>query len=101
MVWPIDETSLRLEIEQWRIFVEWNVLYEAEKVSTDSHPGQGGINPRWDELDVLLKRSRSDIPADAKKAIAEFERVDNMNRYEPSGPDYKLRCCEPASSNEA
>lgn len=91
MVWPIDETSLSLEIEQWRIFVEWNALYEAGKVATDLHPGQGGINPRWDELEVLLKRSRSDIPVDAKKALAVFERVEQTNRYEPSGPDYKLR----------
>ena len=25
LVWPIDEKLVALEVEQWRIFVEWNV----------------------------------------------------------------------------
>jgi len=93
MVWSIDEESLELEIEQWCIFVNWNVLYESGKADTESHPGLGGINPRWDEIEVRLKRSRSEIPADAQKAIAEVEHINRENRYELSGPDYMIRWC--------
>jgi hypothetical protein len=91
MVWPVDKNVLDLEIEQWRIFVEWNTLYESGKAETDSHPGHGGRNARWDEIEALLKRSRSDVPASAKRARAQFSRIDREVRYAPSGPDYALR----------
>ena len=26
-VWPVDEITVELEQEQWRIFAAWNVLY--------------------------------------------------------------------------
>ena len=91
MVWPVDKNVLDLEIEQWRIFVEWNTLYESGQADTDSHPGHGGRNARWDEIEALLKRSRSDVPASAKRARAQFSRIDREVRYAPSGPDYALK----------
>ena len=91
MVWPVDKNVLDLEIEQWRIFVEWNTLYESGQADTDSHPGHGGRNARWDEIEALLKRSRSDVPASAKRARAQFSRIEREVRYGPSGPDYALR----------
>jgi len=91
LVWPVDKESLGLEIEQWYIYVEWNALYESGKVGTNTHPGHGGINLRWDELEILLKQSREEIPNEAKKAKVEIETVSRESRYEPSGPNYKLR----------
>jgi hypothetical protein len=91
MVWPVDKNVLDLEIEQWRIFVEWNTLYESGQAETDSHPGHGRHNARWDEIEALLKQSRADVPASAKRARAQFSRIDREARYAPSGPDYALR----------
>lgn len=93
MVWPVDKEVLALEIEQWRIFVEWNALFESGKTGTESHPGKGGLNLRWDELEACLRQSRSDVPANAMKALAEFERMNRARRYEASGPNYMLRWC--------
>ena len=90
VVWPVDQATLDLEIEQWHIFVEWNASYEAGIAGTESHPGHGGINVRWDELEHLLKRSRTEVPHDAKQAVAEMTRIDRDSRYAPSGPDYAL-----------
>jgi len=91
MVWPVDEQVLDLEIEQWCIFVEWNTLFESGQVDTDSHPGHGSRNARWDEIEALLKQRRSDMPAWAKRARAQMCRIDRDERYTQSGPDYMLK----------
>lgn len=90
MVWPIDRRVLDLEIEQWCIFVEWNVLYDVGQADTDSHPGHGGRNARWDEIEAFLKQSRSDVPAWARQARAQLNRIDREVRYAASGPDYRM-----------
>jgi len=91
IVWPVDKPTLDLEIEQWCIFVEWNTLYESGQANTDSHPGLGGLNARWDEIESLLKQSRSNVPASALRATAQMNHIDREIRYAASGPDYMLR----------
>ena len=90
LIWPIDPEMLALEVEQWRIFTAWNALYEAGKVGTETHPGHGGLDARWDELDRLLQAGRSEVPADARKARVEFVPLDAA-RYAPEGPAYQAR----------
>jgi hypothetical protein len=90
VIWPIGKRELDQEVEQWKIFVEWNALFEAGKASTETHPAHGGIDARWDELEVLLRPHRSEVPSSAKIATAEFHRFDRKIRYALSGPDYRL-----------
>ncbi len=90
LIWPIAPEMLLLEVEQWRIFTAWNELYEAGKVGTETHPGRGGLDPRWDELDHLLQASRSEVPADARKMLVEFVPTGTA-RYTPDGPAYQAR----------
>ena len=66
MVWPVDKNVLDLEIEQWRIFVEWNTLYESGQADTDSHPGHGAAmgggmrsKPSSSEVDLMCPHRRS------------------------------------------
>ena len=91
LVWPISPLSLQLEIEQWQIYVAWNELFEAGKVDTDSHPGHGGLNERYDEIRTALQSERDHVPPDAKKAKAEIEFLGRERRYADSGAGYKLR----------
>ena len=90
MVWAIDQSELDLEIELWNIFVEWNVLHESGQATTESHPGHGGRHARWDEIEALLKTSRSSVPPMAKRATAQLSRIDRDARYAASGPNYML-----------
>lgn len=90
-VFPVRSEVLALEQEQWRLFVAWNRRYKSGEVGVDSHPGHGGIDPRWDELEHLLLADRTSIPADAKRAKADFVRLDCDQRYKEDGPDYALR----------
>ena len=90
LVWPLEEDLVDLEREQWQIFVDWNARYESGEVSNDSHPGYGGKNARWDEIEAILKPSRDEIPALAKRAVAEITYLDREVCYASSGPKYML-----------
>ncbi|WFC40608.1 hypothetical protein [Pseudoxanthomonas sp. SE1] len=90
LVWPLEEEVLDLEREQWQIFVAWNARYESGEVSGDSHPGYHGTNARWDEIEAILKPGRDEIPASARRAIAEMTYLDREVRYANSGPAYML-----------
>ena len=87
-IFPISGHELELEIEQWKIFVEWNKQYESGKACLELHPGTGGISQRWDELEYLLRPNREYIPENAVLALAEFVKIDRLYRYESTGPDY-------------
>jgi len=89
-VWPIDADEVALEQEQWRIFVDWNVQYEAGKVDTDTHPGHPGTNERWDEIALLLAKRREAVPPGARRARAHMVHFEREQRYAPTGPAYKL-----------
>ena len=89
-LWPINNKDLDLELEQWSIFVAWNRLYEAGTATTDSHPGVGGVDSRWDEIETELNQSRSPPSHGAVLARASFKRLDRAERYDISGPDYSV-----------
>ena len=92
-LFPVSAQELALEIEQWNIFVEWNKLYESGKVNTDSHPGQGHINQRWDEIEKILSDKRDQVPDNAMLTYATFKSNGQENRYESSGPSYGVIWC--------
>lgn len=87
---PIDPATLVLEQAQWRIYVAWNRRYETGVALVDSHPGHGGVDSRWDELQVLLAESRAAFPVDARRAKAEKQRIERQERYTEDGPDYRM-----------
>ena len=90
-IWPIAPEELQLEQERWRIFVAWNRRYEAGEADVSTHPGRGGIDVRWDHLDAIL-RDRYLPPADGvRRATLELVRIDRVERFADSGPDYALR----------
>lgn len=87
-IFPISTEELELEIEQWNIFVEWNRKYEAGETDTKTHPGYGGINQRWDEIEEKLKIKREIIPENALSANATFLHNEQEKKYESTGPSY-------------
>lgn len=91
LVWPVDQVVVELEQEQWQIFAAWNALYEAGRTGTESHPGHGGKSMRWDEIEMLLEHSRTDVPQLAQHALAKLTHIKSDVRYPASGPAYTLR----------
>jgi hypothetical protein len=60
-----------------------------ERPVPESHPGQGGIDARYDELDVLLAPHRQP-PDDARRLVGEM-RFDAGGRYRVEGMGYWFR----------
>lgn len=87
-LFPISDAELQLEIEQWTIFVDWNSRYEKEDMMADTHPGHGGVNQRYDEIEFFLKEKRKTIPENYIDAKAEFLPIEQQSRYESTGPSY-------------
>ncbi|MEU6237602.1 hypothetical protein [Kitasatospora sp. NPDC047058] len=85
-VWPASGAAAELEREQWAIFVRWNERYEAGLAEPESHPAEGGIDARYDELEQLLAPHRQ-VPADARRLVGEL-RFDSGARYRADGLDY-------------
>src|SRR5439155_2498673 len=89
LVCPISEQALAWEREQWAIFVAWNDRYESGNARSDSHPGHGGLDTRYDELAALLAPHR-EVPADARRLTAQWRRTDSDRRYQVDGVDYEV-----------
>ena len=90
-VWPASEVAVAAECEQWAIFVEWNDRYEAGTADSDTHPDQGGVHLRYDELTELLVPHRK-VPDGARRLAAEWKWDDgSRSRYRVDGTDYRVR----------
>jgi hypothetical protein len=55
----VDDVTLRLALDQWAIWKEWEKAFHLGLVPQESHPGFGGKDARYDELDMLLKEKIS------------------------------------------
>lgn len=88
-VWPARDAAVELEREQWAIFASWNERYEAGTAGPETHPGRGGIDARYDELDLLLAQYRQS-PEGARRLVGEV-RFDAGARYRVEGLDYWFR----------
>ncbi|MFF5336076.1 hypothetical protein [Streptomyces sp. NPDC013181] len=88
-VWPASEAAAELEREQWAIFARWNERREAGEVGPESHPDHGGVDARYDELELLLAPHRL-APDDARRLVGELRFVAGA-RYRVEGLDYWFR----------
>ncbi|MFH9968967.1 hypothetical protein ACH4PR_48175 [Streptomyces mirabilis] len=88
-VWPASFAVVELEREQWAIFARWNERREAGRVGPETHPGQGGIDARYDGLALLLAQYRQ-APDDARRLVGEV-RFDAGARYRVEGLNYWFR----------
>ncbi|GAA2154894.1 hypothetical protein GCM10009760_54290 [Kitasatospora kazusensis] len=89
VVWPAGAAAVALEREQWAIFVRWYLRDEAGTAAPDTHPGQGGVDARYDDLTSLLAPHR-EAPDDARRVVGEL-RYDAGARYRVEGVAYWFR----------
>lgn len=89
LVWPADRGVVAFEREQWAIFARWYLRAEAGTAAPDTHPGQGGVDARYDELTAQLAPHR-EPPACARRLVAELRSADGP-RYRVDGVGYWIR----------
>ncbi|WP_411110543.1 hypothetical protein [Streptomyces sp. c-19] len=80
---------MQLEREQWAIFARWNERREAGEVGAESRPDHGGIDARYDELELLLAPHRQAADS-ARRLVGELRSVAGA-RYRVEGLDYWFR----------
>ena len=88
-VWPASDVAVEWEREQWAIFIRWHERSEAGTAGPGTQPGHGGIDARYDELDLLLAPFRQ-VPDEARWLVGEL-RFDAGARYRVEGLDYWFR----------
>ncbi|WP_199746328.1 GNAT family N-acetyltransferase [Amycolatopsis sp. WAC 01416] len=77
-VWPIDDESLALEQEAWRLYVKaWD--------AGDHKPA------RLTELESLLEARRTTPPASARTMFAHWRFDERDARHDANGPTYMMR----------
>jgi len=91
LVWPINEASLAMEHELWKIFVEWHKQYKQGAATTANHPAHGRISARWDELEPISRKEYKTVPEGARKALGKVEAVLGSSLYEVEGVGYRMR----------
>ena len=53
---PISESLFENATEQWKIYRDWEEKYHSGNLSIDTHPGNRGVNPRYDWLEDNIKK---------------------------------------------
>ncbi|MFJ9372782.1 hypothetical protein [Streptomyces sp. NPDC101455] len=86
LVWSASEATVAMEREQWAIFVR----YQLSDAGPEKRPGHGGIDARYDELELLLAPHRQ-APDGARRLVGEARFDDGDDRYRFDGVDHWFR----------
>jgi hypothetical protein len=84
---PVDAALLAEATEQWLIYRAWERRFHSGEVPLETHPGHGGIVPRYDELERSINARLESIAAQPLVASADFRVVVDQ----PALPDGCLR----------
>lgn len=50
-IWPVPQNVLEISTENWEIYRAWERRFHAGEVPLATHPGHGGLSPRYDETE--------------------------------------------------
>jgi len=84
---PVDSALLAEALEQWAIYRAWERRFHSGETPLETHPGHGGIEPRYDELELSINARLESIAAVPRIARADFRVVADQ----PPLPDGCLR----------
>lgn len=73
-LWPITQATLVAALEQWAIWCTWEDNYQTGQTEANTHPGTGGIDTRYDQLQQLLDAAVAALPERAIEVTPAFIR---------------------------
>jgi hypothetical protein len=82
-LFPIDSSLLGPALEQWQIFKRWEADFHSGLVGQETHPGVGGINPRYDALEAVLNSALEPLGPPAHRATAAFRAIPPIEPLAP------------------
>ena len=83
-LYRISDETLELALEQWAIYRDWELRFHSGSEPHETHPGHGGIDGRYDELERLV---RSTIKKNSISAT-----VDGVFRPIEDQPELPVGC---------
>ncbi len=54
---PVDQKTLKLAQEQWSIYRDWEKRFHSGLEPSETHPGHGGVDARYDQLEARVQSS--------------------------------------------
>ena len=84
---PVDPVLLTEATEQWLIYRAWERRFHSGEVLLETHPGHGGIVPRYDELEKSINSRLESIAEQPLIVLADFRVVADQ----PALPDGCLK----------
>ena len=78
---PIDIAFLCIAKENWAIYKKWEAKFHAGLVELNSHPGHGGIDERYDELEMELQGLIKKLAALDKRYVPQFRAIDSQGEH--------------------
>ena len=76
---PVSNEFLEVAEEQWQIFRKWQDNFHHGLASVETHPGQGGKNARYDELDDWLCDAIGLLKPLPEKFVPRFKPLPNQD----------------------
>lgn len=73
----IDAEILQMALDQWAIYRAWEAQFHSGRVNLETHPGQGGIDQQYDQLEQALKQRISEAPVVAQVG-ARFQPIERQ-----------------------
>ncbi|MEO6091024.1 MAG: hypothetical protein ABIQ18_48765 [Umezawaea sp.] len=89
LVWDASPEAVALEREQLAIFVDWRERFDEGLATAGEHPGHGGVDARYDELQGLLEPAR--VPPDDARRMFGETRIMDEDRYTLAGSGDEIR----------
>jgi hypothetical protein len=80
---PVDDETLRLALENWKIWKEWEAAFHRGQRRQETHPGLPGQNAVYEDLDKRFKAKIAGL-AVVHRARAIF-RVKKNQEHVPAG----------------
>lgn len=91
-LYPVDDAFLKLAKEQWKIYRDWEILFHTGKEQLNTHPGHGGINYRYDEIEAILNKKIRSLVKLKTLYHAEFRVLPNQEHL-PKGVLKEVEVC--------
>jgi hypothetical protein len=83
---PVSAEFVQLAMEQWAIWKRWEEAFRTGTVSHDTHPGFGGVDQQYDELESKIDSAIAALGPAKLRATAEFRAATSTD---PLAPEIK------------
>jgi hypothetical protein len=88
----IDRDLLNAVVEQWSIYRNWERQFHTGQATEETHPGNGGIDARYDELEATIRKGIGSLEPARVFAAGEFRPIPHQLQL-PKGclPDLEVQ----------